>query len=360
MTEATTATPSKPTLQGVIDSLGARARRRGEPRSTISVAGAGCAVAVLGVLLISGDAGAGDGGGFNRWPGAVLSALIVLGGVLAMRTVPRGPVPTAGAVAVLLGIPALIGFTTFEAKLPPFSPEAFLVLSTGGWLAAYLLGPGRGRPVFLGAALVGAWLSVVQLIEKPFDLFGMGFLVMGFADAEGFEDEAFGFGGFHVPDLFVIGVLCLGIAVAYAAATRWCDSRGYRGIGTPFAVATIPALHLGLACLGDDLGATLTGLLFVAAGIALAHHGATLGRRATSWIGGLTVVSGVFVVVVDAVDSAATAGLLFMLIGLCTVWASQLVHTHTREPSDTQLTSGVRPFRGPRRPGPRKAVTTDA
>jgi hypothetical protein len=346
---STSVGPEQRPLTALLESIGTRARRRGEPRTTISVAGAGCALAVLGVLLVSGDAGFGDGGGFNRWPGTILAALVVLGGLLAMRTVARGPVGTAGAVAVFLGLPVLAGFVTLDPdSFPPFSVDGILVITTVGWLAAYVAGPGKGRPVFLGGGLVGVWLSVIQVTEQPFDF---PFFVFGFMSFDS-DDDFFG-ASIHEPDLFVIGIVSLAIGIAYGLATRWCDSRGHHGVATPFAVATIPAVALGIGAFGDDLGATVTGLLYVAAGVALAHQGATLGRRATSWIGALTIVNGVGMVVIDAARSPATAGLLLMLVGLCVVWASQLASERRHEPADTQLTGGVRPFRRPK-----PAVTT--
>ncbi|MDQ2647979.1 MAG: hypothetical protein M3Z03_00330 [Actinomycetota bacterium] len=353
MTETTVPASPKRSVATLLESLGVRARRRGEPRTTIAVAGAGCAIAVVGILLISVDSGFGTGG-FNRWPGLVLSALVVFGGLLAMRTVPRGPVATAGCVAVLLGIPTVVVFLTLSTnRFPPFSATSVLFLTTASWLAAYLVGPARGRTVLLGAALVGAWLTLIQVTEGPLDFFPMGLLLFGFNDSSDYDGgmEGLSFvGGMSVPDLFVIGVLSLAIGVAYALATRWLDSRDYRGAGTAFAVATIPAVQLGVAALADDLGAGLTGLLYTVAGVALAHQGATLGRRATSWIGGFMVLNGIAVIVIEAADSAATAGLLLMLVGLCTVWAAHLAHTHFGEPADTQLSRGVRPYRKPRAP----------
>jgi hypothetical protein len=349
MTEPTTAAGSSP-LTSLLEAIGPRARRRGEPRTTITVAAAGCAVAVMGVLLIAGDAGVGDGdGGFNRWPGTILAALVVVGGVLAMRTVTRGPVASAGTIAVLLGLPVLVGLATFDTgSFPPFSIDSLLMVTTAGWLVAYVVGPGKGRPAFLGAGLVGAWLSVLQITEQPFSILSFFGL---FAEM---DDDAFFGAAFRTPDFFVIGLLSLAIGLSYGLATRWLDTRGHHGVATPFAVATIPAVLLGVASLADDLGASVTGLLLVVAGVALAHQGATLGRRATCWIGGLTVVTGVLTVIADAAKSAATAGLLLLLIGLCVVWASQLAHDHLDEPPDIQLSGGIRPFR---RPKPHPAPT---
>jgi hypothetical protein len=349
MTETSVSTPG---FQGLLDSIGTRARRRGEPRATTSVAAAGCGVAIVGVLLISADTGIGDGGDFNRWPGTLFAALVVIGGAFLARAFPKGPLATTGTVAIAVGLPVLIGFATFEPSFPPFSPDAVLYLSTLGWLAAYVAGPTRGRPVLLGAALVGAWLSVLQLIEQPFNLLGIGLFVFRFsASSDGFGDDMgddfggpFG-GGFHVPDVFVIGILSLGVALAYALMTRWLDGRRYSGAATPFALATIPALSVGLTGVSVELSAPITGVLYMVAGAALAHHGATLGRRATTWIGALAVANGAFFIVIDAVDSAASAGTLFLLIGLGTVAASTLVHARIGEPSDTQMSGGIRPFR---------------
>ena len=42
----------------------------------------------------------------------------------------------------------------------------FLVVSTAVWAGTYLAGPGRGRPLLLGAAAVGLWLTVLQVTEE--------------------------------------------------------------------------------------------------------------------------------------------------------------------------------------------------
>ena len=83
----------------------ARVRRRGEPRASIALAGAGCVLAVLGVLILAGDTGTSDGSAeFNRWPGFVMSIVVVAIGFGLMEVVRRGPVATGGAVAAALGV----------------------------------------------------------------------------------------------------------------------------------------------------------------------------------------------------------------------------------------------------------------
>ncbi len=81
-----------------------------------------------------------------------------------------GPLATAGVVASATGIPPLLFFLTVDVNdLPPYSTEAILYVSTLAWFACWAVGPGKGRPFYLGAALVGFFLSVLQVVEGVFD-----------------------------------------------------------------------------------------------------------------------------------------------------------------------------------------------
>src|SRR5690606_32584812 len=154
---------------GIIDNLGDRALRRAEPRTSIAVAGAGCALAVLGVLIVSGDAGSGDDG-FNRWPGVIFCAAVLAAGFYVMSRFRIGALATGGSVAAALAVPPLMFFLTFsETSFPPYSTEGILLVSTLVWLGAYFFGPGRGRPFFLGAGLIGVWATIMQMVENVFD-----------------------------------------------------------------------------------------------------------------------------------------------------------------------------------------------
>lgn len=139
--------------------LGAWARRRAEPRLWVSLAGAGCVLAVAGILIISGDAQVGDGGGGSgsTAPGIVLCLLVVAAGYLLMHVFRDGPASSAGVAAVALAVPPLVYFVTFdEGAAPPFSVEAILGLPALVWLVSYAAGPGRGRLLLLGAGLIFA------------------------------------------------------------------------------------------------------------------------------------------------------------------------------------------------------------
>lgn len=338
-----------------LDALGPRASRRAEPRASIAIAGAGCALAVIGVLIVAGDTGASDGD-FNRVPGLLLSALVVAAGLVTLQAAQQGPLATGGAVATALGVPPLMFFLTWDSGgFPPYSTDGILLVSTIAWLGFYLVGPGRGRPFFLGAGLIALWLTVLQLTEQVFDSpFGffssMSMSATGSLEGGGgypggdFGESSgdFGYSGrspfdgptFHMPDLTTLGLLSLGLGLAYLVACRGLDARGRHGIATPFAVATIPTLLAGTILLGDDLEQAGTGLLALAIGLGLALHGASSRRRATAWIGGAATAFGAAVFLSDMTDDATIGGMLFMAGGLALVAAGHAISMALSEPDE--------------------------
>lgn len=342
-----------------LDSLGPRGRWRAEPRASIAIAGAGCALAVLGVLIVAGDTGASDDD-FNRVPGILLSAIVVAAGFFTLQAVRQGPMATAGSVAAALGVPPLMFFLTFDENgFPPYSTEGILIVSTVAWLATYAVGPGRGRPLFLGAGLIGLWFTLLQvtegLFDAPFGFFGAftggyseevtfdetGGMVGGGGDfgSSDFGGGGFGPGGFDAPDPTTIGLLSLGLGVAYLLTTRWLDRHGHHGAATPVALATLPTLFAGVLALADDLEQAGTGLLLLALGLGLAHHGAALGRRATAWIGGATAAVGAATFLADMTDDATIGGMLFVAAGIGLVATGHAVAAALGEPDEMTRTT---------------------
>jgi hypothetical protein len=327
-----------------LESLGDRCLRRAEPRTSVSLAGAGCALGVLGVLVLSGDTGIDDATGeLNRVPGLLLSALVVASGYYLLAIVRRGPLAAAGTVAAALGVPAFLFFATFdETAVPPFETEVILVATTAAWVVSHVVGPGKGRPFFLGAGLLAFWLTVLELTENVFEspwdvggwLFGATFTV---------EDELGTAGSFgepipQRPDLTTIGLLSLILAVAFLLVGRWLDREGRAGSATPFTFAALPCLAVGSLSLAPDLEES-TGLLLLVIGLALAYHGGTVVRRATSWIGGATAAVGLaFFLGDNAGDSVTTAAMLFIAGGIGMVFLGHLVATATNEPDELAVT----------------------
>jgi len=328
-----------------LDRLGPRVLRRAEPRASIAVAGAGCALAVLGALIISGDTGATDDA-FNRWPGVVLSAAVVVAGFVALSQVASGAIATGGTVAAALGVPPLMFFLTWdEGGTPPFSSEAILVVSAAVWLAAYLWGPGRGRPFFLGAGLIALWASILEVVEGVFDapwvFFGSWF---GYSSATTFEevptDTPFGNGAtFDAPDPTTLGILSLVLGCAYLLATQRLDRGGRHGAATPFAAATVPVLVTVPFLLAEDLETAGSGLLVTALGAALALVGTSVHRRGLTWLGGAGVAIGVAIFLGDMTDDATVGGMLYLAAGIGLVFVGHAWATARAEPDEMAVTA---------------------
>lgn len=346
MTEPVGAVPSV----SFLDSLGARGRHRAEPRASIAIAGAGCALAVLGALVIAGDTG-GSGGEFNQVPGIVLSALVVAAGFFTLTTTRHGPIATAGAVAAALGVPPLMFFITWSSDgFPPYSTDGILIVSTIVWLGSYAVGPGKGRPFFLGAGLIALWFTILQVTEKifeaPFSLFNiMGASMSGAFDSGSGGDVGggFGMGSFNAPDPTTMGILSLGLGIGYLVSARALDRRGLHGVATPFALATLPTLLVGTAFMADELEQAGTGLLLTLVGAGLAYHGASTLRRITAWSGGGAAALGLAVFLGDMTDDATVGGMLFMAAGIGLVAGGHAIAAALSEPDEMTLTAGEIP-----------------
>lgn len=327
---------------GLLDRLGEHAARRATPRVSVALGAAGCALVVLGVIVVSGD-NLGDGGGdTGRLPGVLLSLAIAAGGFVLRARFRSGPVATSGTVAAASGIPMLLFFLTFDdGDLPPYSTETILYVSTVAWALAYAVGPGRGRPLFLGAACVGLWMSVLQAAEDVFTSpFG---LLEPFIVRSSFpvEDGSSQFSPV-LPDPMAIGGISLLLGAGYLLLARWCDRRGYRGTATPLTFAALVTLPVGVAFMADELEPVGAGILGVIVGFYVAAHGASVGRRATTWLGAAGVAWSLVAIVTDLVDEATPGGFVLMLLGLGVIGAAEALRRASDEPDE--LTAGTSPF----------------
>ena len=305
------------------------------PRLTIVLAAAGCALAVFGAVIVGGDGlGGGDGDG-SKVPGILLAAGVVVVGFVLLSRFPVGPLGTAGAVAAALGVAPLLFFLTFDdGAFPPYSTDLILSASTGAWIVSYFVGPGRGRSFFLGAAAIGLWLSVVELIEDVFDFPFLALNIVGAGFAEpGFDD------GFAIdtPDPTTIGLLSLAFAAVYLALARRWDRTDFSGAATPLTAAALLATPVGILALADDLEATGTGLLTAAIGVALATVGSASARRATAWLGGAAVAIGLLTIIGDAIEEPTPGGLTLMVAGAAVVAAAEMIRRSTDEPDEVDV-----------------------
>ena len=353
----------------MLERLGAWAARRLEPRLWISVAGAGCLMAVTGLLAIAGDAQVTDGGeAGSTAPGILIFLLVVVAGYLLMQFLRETPAATAGVTAVVLGLPPLAWFLTFdESDIPPVSIEAVLGLPALVWLVSYFVGPGRGRSLLLATGLIFAWLFALQVIEDPTgsgslqpplvedDPFGApfdeDFSEEDFSDDEFGSEDQFGDGSSDEPSLTTVGVISVLFGAGYLVGTRLLDRRGYAGTGTATVVAGHIALIVGIGYLSDTLEVGGTGVVFAIAGGLVAWLGAVGGRRVTTIIGALEMIFGLYLVVGDAMEesSATSVGVALFVLGGIIVALAHLLHVVTGE--SPQTTPGPSRFSGRPAPG---------
>jgi hypothetical protein len=328
-----------------LDRLGPRATRRPQPRASIALAGAGCALAVAGVLTLAGDAGVSDDGGFNRAPGIILSLLVVGAGLLVLQLRDQGPLATAGSVAVAAGTPAAIGFLVLgggDGRL-----DTAITLSALAWLATYVVGPGRGRPVFLGLAAYGVWSTILQMVGAGGTTSLLALTPFGwFAFGESCEYDSFTgssdctsmgpFGmGFDQPDWAALGLVSLAVGLGYFLLSQRLDRSGRHGMSTPFVFVGLLAVVQGVIAMSIELeDAHGAGAVILAVGVALAGFGGSTGRRFTTWFGGAASALGVGLVVLPDVDSASVGGLLLLGSGLVVVVVTHLVAEQLGEPDE--------------------------
>jgi hypothetical protein len=336
------ATPTPRPGAGPGTGLTERTLRRPEPRLGVTLAGTGVALAVLGVVVWGGDflAGTGGGGGGDdgssgrRWLGIVLSLAVVAAGyALVVRRV-RGPLAAAGVGAGALGIPVLLGFSTFDTAHggqsgPPFSLDVIVLVSVLVWLVSYFWMPGaRGHVFYLGLAALVLWPYAVDKAEPG--VFSQAFFLpflSGDTSLLGADTAP--------PDWTTVAVLSLFFGLGYYATAYLLDRGGRPGMGVAFVVAGLPATAGGIAAAAVHLHAVGTGVLLIVIGLVLAAYGARAGRRFTGWAWGTGVGLGA-VVIIDklAGDNDAAAGVALILSGAVVVAAGQLLRNVLHEPED--------------------------
>jgi hypothetical protein len=332
------ATPRPP--GGLGARLAERTVRRPDPRLGITLAGAGVALAVVGVSVWGGDylagsgGGGGDGSSGRRWLGIVLSLAAVAAGYALVVRRSRGPLAAAGVGASALGMPLLLGFSTFDTAHggqsgPPFSLDVIVLVSVLVWLVSYFALPGaRGHVFYLGLAALVLWPYAIDKAEPS--VFSQAFFLPLVSDAE----SLFGISA-APPDWTTVAVLSLFFGLGYYVIAYLFDRGGRPGAAVAFVVAGLPATAGGIAAAGTDLHAVGTGVLLIVVGLVLAAYGARAGRRFTGWAWGAGVALGVSVIINKlAGDNNTAAGVSLILAGAVVVGAGHLLRSILHEPED--------------------------
>jgi hypothetical protein len=334
--------PPEPVAKvGFIERLGPRADRRPEPRLGVTMAAAGAALAVVGAIALGGDRLAGSSGAKgSQYPGLAISLIVVVLGAALTAVHRNGPLAAAGVAASATALVPLAFFLTYSdtpsLSGSPISFGTILLLSSVGWTLGYLVGPGRGHAFFLGAALLGSWLWVLEVTEHVFSfptqlIFGF-FSTASFGDV-GSSSSPFGTLG-NGPSPETIGVYTLVFAGAYLVAAGMLDRRDHRGVATPFTFAGVITLIEGISLFADDLKQAGTGFAFLVAGLGLAYLGATAGRRLTNWVGGILVFGGTTAIVAEPFDTITSFAIAEMVAGAAVVIAAHIIATTLHEPAE--------------------------
>jgi hypothetical protein len=317
---------------GLGDRIGERLVRRPEPRFTVGLAGAGVGMMLFGILLWAGNYwahGLSNGLSTNRnLLGAGLAALVVVVGYLLVVRVQRGPLGTAGVVAIGIGWPLALGFLTLDLtnRPLPLNFDAIFWVSVIAWLGTYLWVPGaRGHTFFLFLAAQGffAYVLIKNISTSSFGVASSG-LVPRFHGVSTVAAIAFFFG------------------VGYYLIAFLLDRRGKHGPATALLYSAFNGLLGGIVAWVPDIHAAGAGVLGVVCGLAVCWYGGRYGRRITCFAGAAGVAAGVFTLLADATNDATTAGISFVVIGVIVVFLATAIAMATREPHDMDPEAVVR------------------
>jgi hypothetical protein len=333
--------PSGPTgFARLLDQLGWRGERRAAPFLSHALGAGGGALLAVGVLVLGFDLGDDNG---SMMPGGLFMAVLVAAAIVLMFRLP-GPGRSGCVAALVVAVPSLWFFLT-AVESSSGSITALQLLTCASFVALFLLPPTRGRAVLLALALLFLWTFVVgeiagtnKLSEIETQSSSEEIIVSPDGDFEDFDedDETFPESSAQTD----AGIVSLVFGAGYLVAAWAFDRRQLLGLGTPFVAVGILAAATGAIIVGVDAGAIGGGLLAVGVGLGVGFVGARgRDRRASVWLGALTAVIGITVVIADIFDiedSASAFATLAMLVGAGIVVGAVFLSRFLDEPDDEQ------------------------
>lgn len=314
--------------------LGARFERRPEPRFGSSLAGAGAALILIGLLIwtvgyladgfrinFSDHGDVSSNGGSRRFLGAVLFLVLAVVGYTLVVLRRRGPLATAGIVSGAAAVPLILVFLTFDlgASLTgglPFNLDAVYIVSIIVWLASYLFVPGaRGRSFLLGAAAVAlpAYIGIKVASHS------LSRTALSAVSGDGFNTSG-------TDSLAAIGLI---FGLAYYAVAAFLDKEGNSGAGVAMAYAAFGTTVGGVVAAAPSFKQVGTGIVLIILGLALSWYGGRYGRRFTSWAWAVGLVVGIGLLVQKAAPNSYTgAGVMFLVVGAIAAVVAHVVSTN--------------------------------
>ncbi len=327
----TDATASPPARTGPF--LGWRAQRRPAPAFAHVLGAAAGAFVVIALVAFIVAIDSDD----PQVPGVVLSVVLIAAAVVAGARGP-GPLRSACVTVLVLTVPLLWIFALVgDGGGDRGEVRGILLLTLVSYGALYLLGWTKGRAIFLAGALIvfTSWIAFeVADTGSPVPFGGSldtsqssGDLDIGSGISPGVDTDN--------SDSNSSGVIMI-LGIAYLVAGGVLDQRKLSGAATPFvAVGAVTAISGGIGLAAPEstfAGGVVAVLIGAAVGIVGANGPQ---RRATTWLGVLTVFGGLVAILVDiAPSSEAGVGaiaLAFALgLGALAWWLAPVLH----EPDD--------------------------
>jgi hypothetical protein len=291
-------------VAGEVSRLGWRAQRRPRPGFAHVLGAAAGAFAVVAVVSFVVEVMTDD----PTVPGVAFTAGLAIV-ALALGFFVPGPIRSAGVTALVLTIPLVWLFALLgDGNGGRGDVRAIYLLTLACYLVLYLVGWTKGRAIFLAGALLlfATWLTFeVAGDTNSFVPFQSVFTNGSSTSGIGTPTNSLSLSNASDTTDSTAAV-ALVIGILFLAAGTVLDRRELEGAGTPFiAVGALEAI-VGAVVLGGNESVLMGGLLAVAAGAIVGIIGARGDRRrATTWIGVLTVFGGLVAVIVDiAPDSA--------------------------------------------------------
>jgi hypothetical protein len=137
--------------------LHTRGEKRGEPKLSDAIATTGAIAIAIGVLLIAIDTYAGNSK--NAGPAAMFGGLAVAGYLVAMFA--PSTLKPAGITAVVIGLPAALGWWLLPGARDIGDVRPFLILTIVAMALAFIAPSTRGRAIFVAVALIVLWLWII-------------------------------------------------------------------------------------------------------------------------------------------------------------------------------------------------------
>jgi hypothetical protein len=318
--------PRPSPFAGLGTRLHERLARRPEPRFTGALAGLGVVLVLVGIVVWGADYwshGLAGGASTNRnlLGGALAAIVLVTGYVVAVRG-RRSPLTTAGAVAVGVGWPLMLGFLTLDVTNRPFPVnfDAIFWVSVIAWLGTYFWVPGaRGHTFFVFLVANGFYTYV---LIKNISSISFGFT----GAASGFVPRVNGLG--------TVAAISFCFGLGYYVIAFALDRRGRHGPATGLVYPAFNATATGILAWSPDLHEAGTGVLAIVVGLVVCWYGGRYGRRVTCFASAAAVVAGAFLLMDKATNDPTIAGISFVVIGVLVVVAAAVFARASGEPDD--------------------------